>query len=213
MTKGRELEASYCKEVYSKDSYFELTQLQSQIFQILGIRKFKPKKILEIGIGSGFTSLFLKRAGYDVTTVDINENLQPDVCCDIANVNKNINPDGFDLSVCCQVLEHIPFDEFEGCIKNLSLYGNLYLTLPNYYSYFGFSGILRLPHVRKIFSLYFRSPFKIKKLQDGIHFWEVDSHSETSRKKIVLILLKYFSRVEVKIIPTNPYHLQFFCHK
>ncbi len=210
--KGREIEASYGKEVYAKDSYFEITQLQSQVFQLTGIRRFSPKKIIEVGVGSGFTSIFLRRAGYSVTTIDINKNLEPDICCDISEILQKVEAKEYDLAVCCQVLEHLPFDEFEACIERLSKFGNLYLTLPNYFSYFGFAGILRIPHIRKPFSLYLKSPLHTKKLNESIHYWEIDSDKETRRKSIVKILKKYFNKVDVEIIPTNPYHLQFFCY-
>lgn len=214
MLQGREREINCEKSVYQDDSYFDLVQLSSFIYQIRSVRDFSPQSLIEIGVGSGFTSGYLRSAGYDVTTVDINQNLNPDICSDLANLpNINLNK-VFDLVVCCQVLEHIPLNELESNLEILSKLGrNLYLTLPSYYSYFGIGGILRLPHIRKDFGLYLKSPFKTKNLNDGIHLWEVDSEKNSSRKVIEEILRKFYSKVSISKIPLNPYHIQFKCFK
>jgi protein-L-isoaspartate O-methyltransferase len=54
------------------------------------IDKLKPKDILEIGLGDGFVSSFLKRAGYDVTTVDINPALEPDICAPLDQMSNHL---------------------------------------------------------------------------------------------------------------------------
>lgn len=214
MSQGREREINCEKSVYQDDSYFDLVQLSSFIYQIKNVRDFSPQSVVEIGVGSGFTSSYLRSAGYDVTTVDINQNLNPDVCSDLANLPNIKFEKSFDLVVCCQVLEHIPLDELESNLEILSKLGrNLYLTLPSYYSYFGLGGILRLPHIRKDFGLYFKSPFRTKNLNDGIHLWEVDSENKSNRKVIEKMLLQFFKKVSISKIPLNPYHIQFKCFK
>lgn len=214
MARGKEYEAGHPKSIYQKDSYFDLVQLSSFIYQIKAIRDFEPKSIIEIGVGSGFTSQYLRSAGYEVVTVDINENLSPDICSDIANLPKVDIGEKFDLIVCCQVLEHIPLHELESNVSVLASLGkDLYLTLPSYHSYFGFGGILRLPHIRKDFGLYLKSPFVKKKLNDGVHFWEVGSEPDSSRVRIKEILLRHYSKVSISNMPLNPYHIQFKCYR
>lgn len=41
----------------------------------------KDQKIIEVGVGSGITSDSLKRKGYDVTTIDIDNNKKTGYCC------------------------------------------------------------------------------------------------------------------------------------
>lgn len=214
MKKGKDHEASHPKSIYQNYSYFELTQLGSLIYQISAVRAFAPKNIVEIGVGSGFTSQYLRNAGYDVTTIDINKNLNPDICIDISRIPEVGITQFYDLVVCCQVLEHIPLSELENNISILSKLGkNLYLTLPSYFSYFGLGGIIRLPFIRKEFSLYLRSPLRIKNLENSVHFWEVNSEKMSQLEVIKSVLLKYYNHIEIKKIPLNPYHIQFKCFR
>lgn len=79
--RGAQREMSLSRETYFSELYFSEPQLFSMGNQLAAIHQLKPQSIIEIGIGSGFTSSFLKGAGYDITTVDINESLRPDICC------------------------------------------------------------------------------------------------------------------------------------
>jgi SAM-dependent methyltransferase len=208
--KGFEREMSLEKSKYFSDRYFSLQQLCSFAHQIRDIYLINPSKILEVGIGNGFTSTFLKCAGFDITTVDINPELEPDICSPISKLDNFFDTDSFDLIVCCEVLEHIHFNEFESCIKQFRRLGKkLYLTLPDYNSTYGLSGILRLPKSPVIF---FKAQIAIhlKKKIAFEHFWEVDSSKITSKKAISNILSNSYQNVTIKRYILNPYHLSFF---
>lgn len=208
--RGKEREMNLNKSVYYSDGYFRLEQLCSFAHQINDIHKLSPKNIIEIGIGNGFTSTFLKRAGFDIVTVDINPDLGPDLCVPINELQLYLSGRLFDLVVCCEVLEHMPFDEFEENIRIFSSIGSrLYMTLPNYKRAIGFGGFLRLPKF---------SPFKInqyieiswKKKLDKEHFWEVDSSAQTKKKNIIKILNRYYKHTSVSRYALNPYHMSFY---
>ena len=209
--RGQDREKSLPRSAYFSDGYFSIQQLFSLSHQINEIHKLRPKSILEIGIGNGFTSSFLRRAGYRVTTVDINQDLEPDICAPLDQVGSIIGGDHFDLVVCCEVLEHMPLQEFKSNLDHLGNLGRrLFLTLPNYRASVGLGGLLRLPKLgARIFDWTIDIPRK-KKL-DAEHFWEVGSEDKTSLKAIVSDLKCRYISVEVKKMPLNPYHIAFIC--
>ena len=209
--RGLERERTLSREMYFSDGYFSMQQLCSLSHQINLIHSLRPKNVIEIGIGNGFTSSFLRRAGYSVTTADINPQLEPDICASLDQVGEHMNGEKFDLVVCCEVLEHMPWSDFESNMNHLrSLGDRLLLTLPNYYASFGFGGLLKLP---KMASKPFRLTIDIprKKNLEKEHFWEVGSSPETSLKSITLELKKRYGTVNVKKLELNPYHFAFTC--
>jgi 2-polyprenyl-3-methyl-5-hydroxy-6-metoxy-1,4-benzoquinol methylase len=70
---------------------------------------FEPDTVLEIGPGDGLVTNQLRRAGLEVTTLDLDPALNPDV---VGSASELPFADrSFDVVVCCEVLEHLPFDE------------------------------------------------------------------------------------------------------
>ena len=209
--RGEDREKTLPREAYFSDGYFELHQLFSLSHQINEIHKLRPQSILEIGVGNGFTSSFLRRAGYRVTTADINPDLEPDICAPLDQVGSFIGEEKFDLVVCCEVLEHMPLNEFIESLDQLRALGQrLFLTLPNYKATIGASGLFRIPKIgAKSFDLTFDIPRK-KKL-DKEHFWEVGSQRETEIKSIAFELKARYKSVKIKRITLNPYHIAFIC--
>lgn len=212
MEKGEAREKALDKDVYYSDSYFSILQLYSLSQQLHEIYKLKPNSILEIGIGNGFTSSFLKRAGYEVYTVDINPNLKPDLVSSIDGMPENLPNKQFDLVVCCEVLEHMPFEQFESAIEIFRSYSDqLLLTLPSYQAWIGFSGFLRIPKIGyKQLSLGFNVS-RPKKLEDNMHFWELGSHVYSNRRNVIALLSKYYSSVEHGVFIAPRHHEYFIC--
>ena len=88
-------------------------------------------RILEIGVGSGFTADYLRSRGLKVITVDIDEQKKPDI---VANIVKFHPATTFDHILAFEVFEHIPFRQFEQVIQNLSprCSGCFFVSLPQY---------------------------------------------------------------------------------
>ena len=65
--------------------------------------------VFEVGIGTGFSSNYLRSKGYNVTTLDIDANKKPDIVGNIVD---------YEFSRCYEhilgfeVFEHIPYDKF-----------------------------------------------------------------------------------------------------
>ncbi len=95
--------------------------------------------ILEIGPGNGLISDILKRIGYNIKTLDINESLNPYYNMDIRNMDFRDLKDEFNLIITSEIFEHIKYREFLKTLKDISLITNLLIiTLPhtNLNSYF-----------------------------------------------------------------------------
>ena len=210
-SRGREREANLGADAYFSDQYFELPQLLSQTQQIHEIHKLNPKSILEIGPGNGFTSSFLKRAGYEVVTVDINPALKPDICAPLHELKQHLAGQKFDLVVCCEVLEHMPWDEFRSNVRYLSDAGNrLFMTLPNYKRAFGVGALIKFPWLPRIPIGAYVNIKAPKTLEGTAHFWEVGSYNYCTKKAIVAELKRLYSSVSTGQFAFNPYHLSFY---
>ncbi len=210
MGRGGVREMSLRREEYFSDHYFSMVQLASQAQQIHDIHNLNPTDVIEIGIGNGFTSQFLRMAGYDVTTADINGDLKPDYVAPLGDLPALTNGRQFSLVACCEVLEHMPWEEFEHSIATMrKLSPNLYLTLPNYAKFFGFSGFLDIPRIRRLMNIgaYLPIPRKIS----AEHFWEVGSSRATSASAIKAILRRHYPNVRDYSYRLNRYHHAFVC--
>ncbi|MCK5739058.1 class I SAM-dependent methyltransferase [bacterium] len=135
----------------------------------------KPgQHVLEIGVGSGFTANYLRSKGILVTTLDIDEEKQPDI---LANLVSYDFADKYDHILAFQVFEHISFIEFQKVLHKISRICNeyLFLSVPR--------------NERRLFRCEFVLPkfghrvFEIKTLKKRIstphHFWELDDGTIT----------------------------------
>lgn len=207
--RGENREKSLELKEYFADQYFSIPTLFSQAFQINGIHKMNPRSVLEIGPGNGLVSSFLRRSGIDVTTADINPALEPDICAPLSEIPQHLSGRRFDVVVCCEVLEHMPFEQFEANIKTMQSIGDrLYMTLPNYKKAFGIGALLRLPRIRaKPFGWYFTYR-QNRKLTDQ-HFWEIDYSPECRLPEIVSLLKRHYPSVRTERYALNAYHQAF----
>lgn len=208
-SKGSERERELARSSYFSDAYFALPALLSQTTQIREIYELKPSSILEIGPGNGFVSGFLRRAGIEVVTVDINPELEPDICAPLSELPSRIDRK-FDLVVCCEVLEHMPLSELDLNIDILRATGRrLFMTLPNAFVSIGFGALVRLPRIgRFLVDAHINLPIK-HNLEGSPHFWEVGYTPDCTRRNIMSRLEKRYKNVRSSRFALNPYHYSF----
>ncbi|MDD4082331.1 MAG: class I SAM-dependent methyltransferase, partial [Sphaerochaetaceae bacterium] len=118
------------KEHYSNKGYNDIFRFLSYQHQIESIISLNPKTILEIGIGNKLVSNQLKEMGYKVTTCDFDPKLKPDFVGDIRNLPFKKNE--FDIVVAFEVLEHLPFEDFEKALSEMKRVSkkNCIISLP-----------------------------------------------------------------------------------
>ena len=126
-------------------------------------------RILEIGVGTKFTSNYLKSKGYEVLTIDIDPEKNPDIVGNIVEIDLE---GSFDHVLAFEVFEHIPFEDFKKVLGKVSTIctKNLLMSVPrNEKVWFNLS--LELPG-QKYHN--FRMATRRGKIITRNHNWEVD---------------------------------------
>lgn len=192
-------EASIPRDAYSHD-YINGALLASLSEQILRVVSYRPQNILEIGIGNGFVSNFLRASGFEVTTFDINSALDPDVVGDVCELDKHFKEKQFDVVLCAEVLEHMPFLESQIAIQKLAYVcrRRCLITLPErQYRIVDIQG-------RVFFRLRRKFEFDINLFRSKpsgdistAHHWEINHTSKTSMKAIKELFSTNFELREV----------------
>ena len=78
----------------------------------------RNQRLLEIGIGNSCLSDILKRRGWGIKTLDIDEEKAPDFVLPVSDFK--FNDHDFNTILAFEIFEHIPFDTFEKTIRNIS---------------------------------------------------------------------------------------------
>lgn len=140
--------------------------------QIEEVLELNPSTVLEIGVGNKTVSDYLKKHDLDVTTVDIDPELDPDVICDVRNLSDEFNNNSFDVVLCAEVLEHVPFEDFEDALKEIKKVAkdSVILTLPNWGVPFELN--LKIPKISRL-DVSLRLPFPVKHEFNGEHYWDI----------------------------------------
>lgn len=203
------------KEHYNFLSYLNKARWNSYYHQIEEVLKSNSKSILIIGKGDGIVPNILGKQVEEVKIFDIAEDLQPDYLGNILELS-NIIDRKFDSILCCQVLEHLPFDKFEHCIFELSKVTNnqIVISLPQQNILFNIG--FKIPKIPKIdISIYipkFYKNFVFEKDGKREHYWELNVRNYPVNK-IREILKKYFILKSEYTIKENLYHRFFILEK
>ncbi len=140
--------------------------------QIDEIVSLKPKKVLEVGIGNGFVRRYLNDKGTDVTALDVAQKLLPDVTGSVLAIP--LKSAAFDVISCCEVLEHVPYKDFELALKELSRVSQKYiiLSLPDATAVYRLN--IELPRIKPIKKL-IHHPWRRSKhhRRNSEHYWEI----------------------------------------
>src|SRR5277367_6465027 len=112
--------AQVAPEHYDFERYDDAERWMSYWHQIRAVLAVRPKTVLEIGPGSGVFRSYLRAAGIEVKTLDIDRTREVDFVADVTKLD-DVLPNGlvFDAVCAFQVLEHLPFEELETCLANL----------------------------------------------------------------------------------------------
>lgn len=123
-----DIEPSY----YSFERYNSKMRMLTYWHQIRETLLRRPRTVLEVGVGSGMVSAYLKHCGIQVTTVDINAGLSPDIVGSVLDLESAVHGRQFDVVVCCRVLHHLPSEMLQPAVAQLyrCCRSRLVLTLP-----------------------------------------------------------------------------------
>lgn len=132
---------------YISENYITKERFNSYFYQIKEVVFQNPKSVLEIGVGNGFLTDALKKKGLKVSTLDIDEKLNPDKVGSVLSLP--FADSSFELVICFQVLEHLPYIDFTNALKEI------YRVTNN-------SAILSLPDVERCYKFFLQTMTHLK---------------------------------------------------
>jgi hypothetical protein len=147
-------------------------------------------KLLEIGPGTRFTTNYLTSKGYNVTTLDIDDDKNPDI---VANLVTYPFEDQYDAILAFEVFEHVPYERFAEVFPRIARASRKAV-------------VFSVPQCRRT-PFYFEvklpkcKPFRWQwnqrrgKVGSPRHFWEID-YKDTTRDTILKLIADAGLRVE-----------------
>lgn len=165
----------------SPDHYIDPTYDSKERFisywhQLNEIVSLNAREVLEIGIGNGFVSNYLRGKGIKIKTFDIDKRLNPDVVGSVLKIP--FFDEIFDVIACYEVLEHLPYSNFRESLKEMSRVSrkSVILSLPDVTTVYRIN--IELPRIRSIKRL-INHPFHrpAQHVFDGEHYWEIGKTS------------------------------------
>ena len=194
---------------YFERKYNDGERWMSYRRQIDEVLKVKPDNVLEIGIGNGLVAWYLKSCGISVITLDIDKELKPDV---VGSVEKMpFDDNSFDVILCAEVLEHLPFEKFPKALSELKRAAKKFvvLFLPHWGWTFRFClKIPLLPPIRILWKI-----SGVLRHKPGEHQWEIGKRGFSLRKIKREINSAGFKILNDRILFENPYHHFFILEK
>lgn len=190
---------------YSFSSYVNAKRWASYLAQMYEALEVDPTDLLYIGVGDRIVTTLLGLQGTTVTTFDFDESLRPDIVGDVLSLTKDVNKQ-FDVVMCCQVLEHLPYESFERAIAELIQITRkrLVISLP-YLHIMVLEGGIKIPKIPYLkFSIPVPQAWRAWTF-DGEHHWEIGAKGYPERR--IRESLEKFGRVSKSyLVKGNSYH-------
>lgn len=201
------------KKYYSQPKYSTLDRFITYFYQIDSVRKTEAKKVLLIGVGDGAVPFYLEKVlGLEITTCDIDAELNPTVTADIRQLPFSENE--FDCVCAFEVLEHIPFEEAEKAYYELVRVSkkNVIISIPHRRT--GFELVFKFPYARSLVKKdYLRLALRLPVKFPGFaiskqHYWEIDWY--TTKLSKVRSLFKSKCKITSETTPVLDMYRRFF---
>ncbi len=174
------------KDIYFGSQYLSPARLACYSYHLKEIIDCQPKNILEIGMGSGLVSYILKKKHYDLTTLDFEKALEPDITASVTDIPLPDN--AAEVVACFQVMEHLPFDQFVIALKEIHRVA-------------GKCAVISLPDSGRIYQIEIRAgkigkhrfSLEIPRIKnpvfhfDGEHYWEINRKGYPLKKVLKII--------------------------
>ncbi len=200
------------------EDYDDRRMWMSYWHQINEVFKTGGEKVLVVGVGNKTVPNYLRTVSeysphknLEVTTADIDENLDPDRVCDVTELSESFENDEYDTILCAEVLEHLPFEKVKTSLDELYKVTKDWVIISLPYAGQNVRFSLELPDgVRTDFTL--KMTENKEHEDDGWHKWEVGKKGY-SKEKITKLIGKKFEITRSFIPPENLYHLFYVLKK
>jgi hypothetical protein len=143
----------------------------SYYHQLREVLSRNPQSVLEVGVGDRVFGNFIKdNTSVSYTSVDIAEDLHPDKVGSITSIP--MGDKSVDIACAFEVLEHIPFEEFDQAVGELVRVARRYvvISVPHFGPMLSFS--LKIPFLPRV-RFAFKVPYPKAHVFNGQHYWEV----------------------------------------
>ena len=197
-------ELQFPASIFNVENYNNKKTWMNFWYQIDTVLNLRPKTVLEIGPGNQTASDALRKSGIEVTTIDVDPELSPTI---VASVDEMpFKEEEFDVVLCSEVLEHLPFEKFQKSLKEIRRVAkkNVIIGLPNAGGVFNL--VIKLPFLPQI--IFFRKlPFfwKTHKYKSG-HYWETGKKNYSVKRIKQIIESEGFIIIKSWINHDDPAH-------
>jgi ubiquinone/menaquinone biosynthesis C-methylase UbiE len=197
---------------YFKQSYDSKERFISYWHQINELIKFKSTSILEIGIGHSLVFNYLKQRGYNITSMDIDPRLNPNIVGSV--VNMPFFDETFEVVACFELLEHLPYNQFFTALRELNRVSVKYAVLSIPDASWVYRFYIQVPTVGEFKELIQLPQLKAPKHEfDGQHYWEIGKAGYPLKKIINDIDKAEFNIERTYRVFETPYHRFFILKK
>lgn len=181
--------------------------------QIQEVLRCNPQHALEVGVGNGFTSRYLRERGVAITTCDIDKEKRPDVVASVALLP--FPEDAFDTVIACEVLEHLSYEESLKALSELRRVSSRWviISLPDATPVACFQ--FPIPFIKKmklLWSVPHLFPPRHRLTKHG-HHWEIGKKDYSLTRIVSDIKKAGFSIEHTYRVFENPYHRFFILGK
>lgn len=112
--------------------YYREKRIGQQWLQLGLLNGLPVKRVLEVGPYLGFVTALLDNAGYEVTTLDVCPRrfvrpAVPHIQADLTRVSAE-ELEGFDVILCCEMLEHLPWERAAAVLHTFRRSGARFLV-------------------------------------------------------------------------------------
>jgi ubiquinone/menaquinone biosynthesis C-methylase UbiE len=197
--------------MYFQVGYCTAERFASYACQINAVMQLGPRTVLEIGQGPGVVSHILRRANTKVVTLDHDMQLRPNVVGSVERLP--FLGASFDVVLCCEVLEHVPYESFESALRQMRDITSKWvvLSVPNAARYVAMQ--IKIPHFRQKRWFCTVPWFARKHKFSGEHYWEIGKRGYPMRRIRQSIRASGFSIARDWRVEQQPQHHMFILEK
>ncbi len=207
---------------YFSSGYDDKTRFVSYFHQSIELINLHPKSILEIGTGNKMVYRYLKERNWNITSIDIDMALEPDVVGSVTELP--FEDCSYDVVACYEVLEHLPFDQIDVALSEIYRVSSraVVISIPDQRPVFRIFAhspsrtlIRRLVPVPGFLRWLWKSPSAVVDPSDHrtYHHWEIGAPGYTLSKLTDKLIATGFTISKQYRLFENPYHHFFVLHK
>lgn len=195
---------------YFDVEYDSKARFASYWHQISEIISLSPANVLEIGIGNRVVSNYLRSRGCEVTTLDIREELSPDIVASVLDMP--IDDGAFDVVACYEVLEHLEYGCFGKALREMRRVcaRKTVISLPDQGG--ALRALLKVPFVREK-RLMIPYPRLRPPALEAYHKWEIGRKGYPLRRVVSDMESARFALERTYRVFENPVHRFFVLKK